>query len=702
MHAVHSDDAMQRPAPMIKSQSDRHLHSTKNKEGETKATAQPMLPGDISARRNIPTRTQSARFAMANETFDKPPAVNMGRVMSVGRLPTRSNSCRRIEKDIIDCTNATFVEPGVINTRQQPDCDGASQQSKRRDIRRTQSARSNLVIETSVPAIPRAPSTGSIPARRNGVPRSNSERAANAVFPEHGSDKSRNQIFDLNSSSLSLRSRKNTSHTKSKTRDNTPQDPSWTPLYQYARQGNWKAVSQQCKLLPRDAKCVDPSDGTTALHLAVISRTNPTLRKIYHHDTPPAPLELIEELAASCPEAGIIRCHLKTYTPLCYACSVYEREYSMQNAKIMIRILLEHAPQSAYVFTDDGLSALDIQILSSSRLFKNEPTIDSTIALTTLLDGHPRLAKTRCFKNEVRGPIEILYRSNRARFKKIAEQKTSPDSWWAWKWVIILLRNSSITSRFNILHAAAGLTGCPVAILKIAAQNNLEQLSQVVDESGNMPLHEVCMWIDEQNEEQMTGFINQRKREAIQCLLRLNSKIARIKNFYGETPLQLAIESQTPYPRGIQALKRAYPGALCLPRSLRAVKDENEKLLSVDLYDDNESIDSDWENPVLAVEGMYPFMVAAVVAVEPASWKSREVLLETNAPDQTARWNKQHLASLETIYSLLRANPSMLGLYKPVYRELDYYSESEYSSEEYTDEYVEESEGDYTEVTQED
>lgn len=692
---------------MMKSQSDRHLQLTRCKDElvQTTATTQALKPaimqktvssGSLSTRRKIPSRTQSARADMPSKEIQQSSLLDMRRITSAEKLPNRSNS-HRLERDRIPSTNVTHTDPSVHKTAKEKS--KGEVENKRRDIRRTQSARSDFATEPPVQAVGRAPSAGSLLSRRRGISRANSDRSRtlNATFPEQVPNAPQTELFNLNSSSLSQRSRKHAPQTKPKKHDNISDDPSWTQLYLYARQGNWKAVSQQCSLLPRDAKCVDPADGTTALHLAVISRTNPTFRNIYNQDTPPAPLELIEALAAACPEAGIIRCHLKTYTPLCYACSVYEREYSMQNAKIITRILLEHAPQGAYVFTDDGLSALDIHILTSSRLFKKEPTTDSTIVLKTLLDGHPRLAKTRCFKDKVRGPIEILYRSNREKFKKIASQKESPDSWWAWKWVNILLRNCSGASRVNILHAAAGLNGCPVAILKIAAQNHLEQLSQAIDDSGNMPLHEVCMWIDEQNEEQMTEFINQRKREAIQCLLRLNTRASRIKNVFGETPLQLAIESQTPYQQGIQALLRSYPGALCVPRSLRFVEDENAKLLSVDLYNDNESIDSEWENPVLAVEGMYPFMVAAVVAVEPASWRSREIRLRESVPDNTAKLTRQSLASLDTIYGLLRAKPCMLGLYKPVYVELDF-SETE----EYTDEYVEESEGEYTEVTQED
>jgi ankyrin repeat protein len=674
----------------------------------------------------------------------------MPRVPSSGKLPTRSKS-HRLERNQTDsAANATFVDPSILKSTKEKKIKGDAEpkrndirrthssrsvlktadvssdqdmanaifthpvlpkstidkkgdnESKRRGIRRSHSARSNLTAEKSDQAMERALSSGSLSSRRSGISRTNSDRSKtlNATFPDPTAKSKdvQQQLFNLTSSSHSNRSRKTASQPKVKNVDEITPDPSWTPLYLYARQANWKAVSRQCRKLPRDAKCVDPTDGTTALHLAVISRTNPTFRNLYEKDTPPAPLELIEELAAACPEAGIIRCHLKSYTPLCYACSVYEREYNLQNAKLIARILLEHAPHSAYVFTDDGLSALDVHILKCSRLFKKEPKTDSTIVLKALLDAHPRLAKTRCYNDKVRGPIEMLYRSNREKFKKIASKKESPDSWWAWTWVNSLLRSCSGPSRTNALHSASGVNGCPVAILKIAAQNYPQYLSQPVDESGNTPLHEVCMWIDEQNEEEMTEFINQRKREAIQCLLRLNSKVCRMKNIYGETPLQLAIESQTPYQRGIQALVRSYPGALSVPRSLRSVEDENAKLLSVDLYNDNESVDSEWENPVLAVEGMFPFMVAAVVAVEPASWGSREIHLHGSSSVKNAeQMKKKTLASLDTIYGLLRAKPSMLGLYKPVYVRLDF-SESE----EYTDEYVEETESEYTEVTQED
>ncbi|GAX18430.1 hypothetical protein FisN_2Lh046 [Fistulifera solaris] len=701
--------------------------------------------GSLTTKRKTPARTQSARVGTPNETFPQSSALDMPRVRSSGKLPTRSKS-HRLERNQIDSANSTFIDPAIPKSTKESKGDTepkrkdirrthssqsvrktadvsdqdianaifthpvlpqstidkkGNNETKRRDIRRTHSARSNLTVETSNQEMERALSSGSLSSRQRGISRTNGERSKSltATFPDQISRSKdvQQQLFILTSSSHSNRSRKTTSQLKVKNLEEIAQDPSWTPLYLYARQANWRAVRRQCKKQPRDAKCVDPTDGTTALHLAVISRTNPTFRNLYEEDTPPAPLELIEELAAACPEAGIIRCHLKSYTPLCYACSIYEREYNMQNAKIIARILLEHAPHSAYVFTDDGLSALDVHILTCSRLFKKEPKTDSTIVLKTLLDVHPRLANTRCYNDKVRGPIEMLYRSNREKFKKISSKKESPDSWWAWTWVNNLLRSCSGTSRTNVLHSVSGLNGCPVAILKIAAQNYPDHLSQAVDDSGNTPLHEVCMWIGEQNEEEMTEFINQRKQEAIQCLLRLNPKVSRMKNIYGETPLQLAIESQTPYQRGIHALVRSYPGALSVPRSLRFVKDENAKLLSVDLYNDNESVDSEWVNPVLAVEGMFPFMVAAVVALEPASLRCREIHLQNDNVTYTEKRIRKNLASLDTIYGLLRAKPRMLELYKPVYIELEFSN-----SEEYTDAYIGETESEYTEVTQED
>lgn len=69
----------------------------------------------------------------------------------------------------------------------------------------------------------------------------------------------------------------------------------------------WHLASQLCTSRPRDAKYVGAADGTTALHVAVMSCTNPLIRDGELGDYVPTPLSVIEDLLVAYPEAASIR-----------------------------------------------------------------------------------------------------------------------------------------------------------------------------------------------------------------------------------------------------------------------------------------------------------------------------------------------------------------------------------------------------------
>ena len=471
-----------------------------------------------------------------------------------------------------------------------------------------------------------------------------------------------------------------------------PSASNYSRLYEYARRCNWDKVAEECERFPRDAKCVGEKDGTTALHLAVMSRSNPSLRDSTIGRLRPAPLSLIEQLVIACPEAAIIRCSIKRYTPLIYACLVVDRGYNMKDASETVAILLHHAPHSAYVFTDEGFSALDIHILSYSRFYREREEVfsgghTSTLVLQTLLTDRPDLAEARMYKNKVRGPIELLYRSNLEEFKDVGSGDgkllerigylSSQSDWWAWKWVALLLKHAPRRTKrtnpvgpFTALHAAASLVGCPLPVLSIAANTYPKQLSETDPRGllGNLPLHEVCSWVSDAEIICGDQFIQRRKALAIQCLMEEYPEAASVCNSMGETPLQLAIESCTPWDDGLDTLVEAYPEALTIPRSLRDCSDDNQHLLSRSFtYGDTDSVDSNWVDPLEAVEGMYPFMVAAVVAhvpdtkVNPPSF----VFCDRSPEKRKDDLEKKEIESLRTVYGLLRANPEVLSMYRP-------------------------------------
>jgi hypothetical protein len=109
--------------------------------------------------------------------------------------------------------------------------------------------------------------------------------------------------------------------------------------------------------------------------------------------------------------------------------------------------------------------------------------------------------------------------------------------------------------------------------------------------------------------------IASRKFKAIQCLVEEFPDATRMTNNMGETPLQLAIETCTPWHGGLELLVEACPKALKFPRKLRRDCDAGYSL-SVQNHSALASVnsfDTDRTDPMLAMEGMYPFLIAAVL-----------------------------------------------------------------------------------------
>jgi hypothetical protein len=372
----------------------------------------------------------------------------------------------------------------------------------------------------------------------------------------------------------------------------------------------------------------------------------------------------------------------------------------VSNAKI-VRILLRYAPTSAFVFTDEGFSALDVHIMSYSRFHKQKEQVfscgrTSTVVLRTLLEEAPALADARVYKNKVRGPIETLHRCNMDEFKEAVDKEANVDidgglsrrtslrslngcsilsDWWAWKWALLLLKFGVISegkrSRpFCAVHAATRLVGCPLPILALAITTYPKQVSErdPRDELYNLPLHNICSWRCDQEIICGDPFFLSRKVKAIQCLLEEYPEAARMTNNMSETPLQLAIESCTPWHGGLEMLVRTCPKALKFPRRVRRSPVCNALVLSVPNQGDTVSLFSDDElslDEMKQVEGMYPFMIAAVMShvpptrMEPPSFSYPDLSLE----EHRANLAKKDLQSVRAIFGCLRAKPDALEMY---------------------------------------
>jgi hypothetical protein len=475
-----------------------------------------------------------------------------------------------------------------------------------------------------------------------------------------------------------------------------------TCLYECASKCDWDRVLHECRKYPRDAQYVCPRDGTTALHLAVMSRANPLLRDGELENYKAAPVKVIEELLGACPEAAIMRCSTKKYTPLTHACLVSDRGYDMEDGAEMVRIILNHAPESAYVFTDDGFSALDIHILSYSRFHEEKQEIftgvrTSSVVVKTLLTEKPALADPRTYKHKVRGPLELLYRCNKSEFDEAMETEIGSGDparkekmkqrcasvttgvladWWAFKWTLMILKFSFQTKKktdtpFSAVQAAARVVGCPLPILALVVHAFPEQVldRDPREDIYNLPLHEVCSWRCDADIVSGDPFIIRRKAKAIRCLLSVNLDAARMTNNFGETSLQLAIESCTPWDGGLEDLVRACPKGLRFPRKLRDLPGGDGYAFSTPNQSAALSVcsdDSPTYDPVSAIDGMYPFSLAAVMSHVPTSRRKPPTFLYS---DETPGKHENNLAqkdleSVRSIFGLLRASPTMLDRYR--------------------------------------
>lgn len=137
-------------------------------------------------------------------------------------------------------------------------------------------------------------------------------------------------------------------------------------------------------------------------------------------------------------------------------------------------------------------------------------------------------------------------------------------------------------------------------------------------------------------------------------------------NNMGETPLQLAVETCTPWHGGLELLVESCPKALKFPRKLR-MGDQGLCLsvLNPSALDSVASYDSDEEDPMAAMEGMYPFALSAVLGGV-AKNKRR---IPFDYTEEQKQQHMQHLAqkdlqAVRTVFGLLRSRPDVLEKYR--------------------------------------
>jgi hypothetical protein len=158
-----------------------------------------------------------------------------------------------------------------------------------------------------------------------------------------------------------------------------------------------------------------------------------------------------------------------------------------------------------------------------------------------------------------------------------------------------------------------------------------------------------------------------RKKKAISLLLEAFPKAARMTNNLGETPLHLAIETCSPW-ETLDDLVRMFPAALTIPRNIENCREDSPLFKAMAYHnEDLGSVGSDeWEpDAIESVQGMYPFMVAAVLSLVPdRRMNDSSIILHYPSREKQEKGLQQKdLESLRSIYGLLRSKPLALELF---------------------------------------
>lgn len=424
-------------------------------------------------------------------------------------------------------------------------------------------------------------------------------------------------------------------------------------LYKYARKCMWEDFarcleSSGSSTATHDIGYVYKKDGTTVMHMVVMSGTGYiNAFKSSSKDFAVAPLDLLEKLLQMNPEVAKVPCSLNGYTPLTYACLVCNNKYDVENAAAMVRLFLNYCPESIEIFTKDGLSPLDIHVVSYSHHHPEKEDASSlgrtsASVLRTLLTHSPELAQNRLHGDKIKGPIELLYKCNSKAFSQavmdeiydgadeegtVKSDFTIPErrqkvvdtvkKWWIWTWAVMILKYGSLKQKkrgaqFAAVHAAAMQMGCPTPILSITLYAFPRQIKQPIldkDDLENLPLHAVCSWPSGPSHKSATqSLLATRKSQAISRVIEEYPLAIKVTNGNGETALELAAKTGTTWDGGVRRLVKAYP---------KALRSQSKRT------------------------GLYPFMTAAAAA-EPSQLEEREA------------------QSVRTIYGLLRSNPKVL------------------------------------------
>lgn len=350
-------------------------------------------------------------------------------------------------------------------------------------------------------------------------------------------------------------------------------------LYRLVKNESWVKVVQRATSHPHEAKYVEPTSNITCLHLAVKKRqaSNPSSR-----------IAAIRALLQCYPEAAAMADSEFCRTPLSYACLVdTDNPKSFEDDSEVVRLIVEFHPQSLQVLSRDGYSPLELHVMAMSSVKRKGDAMGirrqqkSRDASTSILKA---LLQEETSAAGLTKALDVLFECNSfAVLEQVALEEAQASSlrllarrqarssggsvqpargstnftnFWVWQWALLLFeadyarRYASSTSSppFLVMHAAAQVKDFPIPFMILAMRAHPEQVRQVDERTGNLPLHFIAAW-DVSDPSTVS-----RKSMALNALVSEYPQAGRVRNKRGKTPMSLALESGTSWDNGVRRL----------------------------------------------------------------------------------------------------------------------------------------------------
>lgn len=344
--------------------------------------------------------------------------------------------------------------------------------------------------------------------------------------------------------------------------------------------------------LAEDAQFIHPETCLTPLHLAVMAKPA--------NLNPPARLGVIRALIQADLSATEEVCEKRGWTPLMYACQVHDLEELEFDANV-VKLLIEANSDSFALKSPDGHSALDIHILSMSRLqqeLKQQQQVQQQAATTS---RHGKKSLTNCtavlkvlleeYNSDLSLPqtldfllscnsLEVMEhlaqaeaksfmlrlcdrRKQRNRTKNESAKTSSThngsrhlETFWVWTFVLTMLRieheqtfsDAKPIPPFDALYTASQIDDFPPAFFMLCMRAYPGQVMKPNIIQSDLPVHSVARW-DVSCDSKAA-----RKSIMLTQLLSDHPSTSRARNDHGKTPLSLAIESETAWNLGVKRM----------------------------------------------------------------------------------------------------------------------------------------------------